>query len=338
MIKSKGLKQGDTISMVSLSAAHSYLFPKRIERAARFFRDRGYEVKFGKTLCLNQDTKSGTPQERAEDLHSQFLDDKVAAIISASGGLFCNELLEHLDYSMISKNPKIFCGYSDNTVISAAILKYSNLVSFYGPCVVPEFGEYPNPFQDTAENFFNAVNGRLGEVKNTQGQTEEFVDWFADDCVKRELRPSEPYEWISNGRTSGKLVGGCSLSLSQLAGTKYDFDYKDNLLFLEIPEGDIMGRGVSPARVDSFITDLQLSRRLERVSGLIVGRLFRQSEEDKNRIKDSFYAKTKNLGIPVLYGPAITHGEPKVTIPFGVQASLDSSKNEFRILEQGVVI
>ena len=166
--------------------------------------------------------------------------------------------------------------------------------------------------------------------------TDKFSDWFKQTKVSRPLRDTPDYQWIVPGKTRGKLIGGCMPSLKQLVGTEFDFDYNNALLFLDIPEGDILGKGLSPAKVDSLLSDLNLSRKLSKVNGVILGRLFRQQKEDEGKIKELFYERFKSYGIPVLYGANITHADPKTTIPLGTYATLDSRINKFELNEQGV--
>ena len=59
---------------------------------------------------------------------------KIKAIICATGGSSSNQLIEHLDFNLIKKNPKIFLGYSDITALLLPIYKknwYPNILWSY---------------------------------------------------------------------------------------------------------------------------------------------------------------------------------------------------------------
>jgi muramoyltetrapeptide carboxypeptidase len=336
VIKPHKLNREDCIALVSTSSALSALFPRRLERAVSFLTNQGYEIKLGKTVYLNRNGKAGTIEERISDLQEQFLDDKVKAIITTAGGLCCNELLPGIDYGLIKEHPKIFCGYSDNTLLSAAFATQSNLVTFYGPCAVTEFGEYPKPLNYTWTNFRRAVEGQLKLVRPASYGTDEFIDWFSPQEKERKLTPSKGLEWLHHGIASGSLIGGCLPSLNQLKGTPYNYDYTNSILFLDIPEGETLGKGLSPERVSMMLSDLYLTEIPNQIKGLVVGRLFRQSEEDKRRIIDAVYKKTIHQNIPVLYGVDITHSDPQLTVPIGVNTTIDSYNDAFKINEQGV--
>lgn len=337
MIKPEKLNRRDTIALISPSSSLATIFPRRLNRAVEFLKRNGYHVKLGKTVFLNKEGKAGTIEERVQDIHEQFRDSNVKAIVATAGGLYCNELLNSLDYSLVHNNPKIFCGYSDNTFLSAAFLSKADLISFYGPCALTEFGEYPKPFAYTWNNFKKALEGRIGKVIAAKAGTDEFVDWTLPIEKKRLLARKHGYMWLNKGNAVGKLIGGCLPSLTQLNGTEYDFNYQNAILFLEIPEGETLGKGISPEKIEIMLTNLELSGKFDNLEGLILGRLFRQSEESEKKIKDIFYNKFEPFNIPLLYGIDITHADPQVTIPIGVMVEMDSANNVFKVLEQGVV-
>ena len=70
---------------------------------------------------------------RVEDIHEAFLDPNVKMVITCLGGFNANQLLRYLDYDLIAKHPKIFCGYSDITALSNAIYARTGLVTYHGP-------------------------------------------------------------------------------------------------------------------------------------------------------------------------------------------------------------
>jgi muramoyltetrapeptide carboxypeptidase LdcA involved in peptidoglycan recycling len=65
---------------------------------------------------------------------------------------------------------------------------------------------------------------------------------------------------------------------------------------------------------------------------LIVGRPYRYSKEDKEKL-DLIIAKyTKDKTYPVLLDADIGHSDPMITIPLGAKVILDSEKNTFTII------
>lgn len=66
-------------------------------------------------------------------------------------------MIPYLDFKVIRDNPKIICGYSDVTSLHLAVLAYSGLRTFYGPAIMPSFGEWPDILEDTRNSFLEAV-------------------------------------------------------------------------------------------------------------------------------------------------------------------------------------
>lgn len=110
------------------------------------------------------------------------------------------ELLAHLDYGLIRANPKVFQGYSDLTVLHWALLQRSGLVSFYGPALLPELGEYPTVLPYTDRWLRAAWFGTAPlQFAAAVSWTDEFLDWDwqQDRTRPRDLRPSEGWVTIS---------------------------------------------------------------------------------------------------------------------------------------------
>ncbi len=142
-IKPKKLEKGDTIAIISPSSG--LYFPHRLDNAVSFLKSQGYNVKeFPCTRKVNG-WESAPAKERADDIMSAFLDDEVDAIMALTGGTTAIQTLKYLDFGKIEENPKIFSGYSDISILHYAFNTQADLTTFYGPCAITQFGEYPKP-------------------------------------------------------------------------------------------------------------------------------------------------------------------------------------------------
>ncbi|MBI2668950.1 LD-carboxypeptidase [Candidatus Woesearchaeota archaeon] len=339
MIKPKKLKKGDTIAIISPSSGLAKLFPHRIERAKIALERLGFKVKLFPTTSKFENGKAGIITERVKDIHDAFSDKSVKAIMCAIGGLSANELLEKLDYGLIKKNPKIFCGYSDITILHCAIQKKSNFVTFYGPCAMTQFGEYPEPLKYTVDFFLKAVanDKPVGIISSSEKWTDEVLDWGTKEDLKRprKLSPNLGHVWLKEGKAEGKIVGGCLYSLLQVKGTEYDLDYADKILFIEVPEGEDFTKGTPLSYVDSQLMDLRNAGVFDKIKGLIVGVSFGYKENEPDQFKEFIRNHTKEYNFPVLFNVNIGHADPIITMPLGVKANLDSTSNLFSIDESG---
>lgn len=135
----KRLKKGDCIGIISPSSGLAAIFPHRLEQGIEALMRMGFRVKLGKYASGITGYVSGSAQERADDFHAMFRDPEISAIVCMIGGNHSNQLLKHLDFELIRKNPKIFIGYSDITVLHYALHAQADLRTYYGPCVMTQF-------------------------------------------------------------------------------------------------------------------------------------------------------------------------------------------------------
>ena len=130
LIKPHRLNIEDTIGIVASSLPVLPPFRESYERGKKVIYDLGFKIKEGKTIGRIKWWMGGTPKEVAEDINNMFADKSVKAIMAQTGGYSAISVLEHLNYELISKNPKPFIGMSDMTVYHLAILTKTGMVGF----------------------------------------------------------------------------------------------------------------------------------------------------------------------------------------------------------------
>lgn len=340
LLKPKALKIGDTIGLVSPSAPLAGLVPHRTQKGIQELERLGFKVKVGKNALRVTGYTAGTPQERAEDINSFFADKKVKAIFSFIGGNHSNQILKYLDFNLIKKNPKIFLGYSDAIVLHFALYTKANLVTFYGPAVLTQFAENPKIIPYTEMYFKKALvtNKPIGKIRPSSQWTDEILDWFEEDLKRpRKMKKNKGWKWLRRGKAEGKILGGCITSMLHLRGTEYWPDFSNSILFWETPEsGDDFTKGEKVENIDSYLTDLELSGVFKNIKGMIVGRFFGYSEQQKKEVIKIIQKRAADYEFPILLNTDIGHSDPMITIPHGVQVRIDSSKNIFEVKENGV--
>ena len=339
LIVPERLRMGDTVGIVSPSSGLAELFPHRTEQGVRMLEKMGFHVVFASHACNRDGWVSSTPENRAQDFHEMFKLNEVRLIISAIGGNHANQILKYLDFELIKKNPKIFIGYSDITVLQYALASQANLRTYYGPCLVSEFGEYPFMLPYT-ESWFQKVLMHAhpaGMVKPPIEWTDEFLDWFNKEDINRprEMQKHYGYEWWRAGSASGPIWGGAIPSINHLAGTKYWVNSADSIFFIDIPEG-APGESMAQSDIDSYLADLDNLGVFANIAGLIIGRPYKYGEKETSILKTIIEQYTKKYTYPILYNAAIGHTAPIMTVPLGVHVFLDSSANTFEIKESGV--
>ena len=112
------IKPGGKIRIVSPAGkvAEKYVLP-----AVEWLTQQGYKVELGKHVFDTHFQFAGTDDERLEDLQTALDDPETAAIICSRGGYGTVRIIDKLDFSRFRKHPKWLVGFSDITILHAAI-------------------------------------------------------------------------------------------------------------------------------------------------------------------------------------------------------------------------
>ena len=246
MIKPEMLQRGDKIAIVSLSwgglgdekLIHKYYIAKE-----RLENEFGLEVVAMPNALKGSQFVYEHPEARAKDLMDAFKDETIKGIFCAIGGDDTVRLLPYIDYEVIKNNPKIFMGYSDTTV-NHLMMNKAGLVSFYGPSVMVEFGEYVKMFDYTRESVENILFNDCEnfEIKSSEFWSKDFVPWKEENIGigKSLLKEEHGYETLQgSGVVAGQLLGGCLDVFPMVIGTEIwptKSEWKDKILLLETSE------------------------------------------------------------------------------------------------------
>jgi muramoyltetrapeptide carboxypeptidase LdcA involved in peptidoglycan recycling len=72
------------------------------------------------------------------------------------------------------------------------------------------------------------------------------------------------------------------------------------------------------------------------ITGLILGRPYRHTEEQAAEWERTVLEITEGYDFPILAGVDVGHTDPMLTVPLDALCRLDSEKDEWSILERGV--
>jgi muramoyltetrapeptide carboxypeptidase LdcA involved in peptidoglycan recycling len=295
----------------------------------------GYPAVFGAHARNQHGYVSDSPANRASDLHELFLNPEAGAILAAIGGDHACHLLPLLDFGLIREHPKIFCGYSDITVLNIAFYVQSGLVTFNGPALLVEFAEFPEMDEYSRENWLNLVvrPEPAGQILPSAWWTEEMLEWGSQkDLTRPRIRqPSQGWTWLKDGTAEGVLIGGCIESLEHLRGTRFWPDWEEAIFFFETSE-----EKPSPARVDSILMDYENMGVFERLGGMLVGRPMYYNGAEKQELRQVLLERTAKYDFPILSDMDFGHTTPMLTLPIGVRARIDTPARRFEILEAAV--
>lgn len=337
----KALRRGDTIAFISPSGRLNSIFPARIARAKAYLEGAGFNVK--EIFNTPEPTEfEHKVKQRVDELHSAFLDPSIKAIVCTIGGLSANELLRHIDYNIIRSNPKIFCGYSDITLLHYAFFTQANLQTFYGPAAITSFGEFPEPLPFTSTHFLhtlqNSASVPLGPLPCSSEWTQQFLDWETGaDSAPRALQPNPGWKWVRPGSGTGRLTGGCLPSILQLRGTIYEPEYAGRILLLETPEWDKPNTATPVEFVRSNLADLVNAGIFEKIVGLVLGRPYAYDKGMNKEFEQTVLEQCGGTRFPILAGVDFGHTDPILTLPMNALINLDSEREFFNVLEPVVL-
>lgn len=298
------LHNGDAVALI---APGGPVTEKKIELAIANTKSFGLTPVLGKNVRAKHGHTAGTDAERLADLHEAFRNPSVKAIWCIRGGNGCNRLLPQLDYRLIRKNPKSLIGFSDITALSLGMYRKTGLISFHGP-----IGAWD--FTDIDRQHFQRILMEPSKGYTIRG-TEETEVWYG-------------------GKVSGKLIGGNLCLLAALAGTPYDVDYKNKIVFIE----DI---GEKPRKIDRMLTQLRQSNNLGKAAAIVLGQ-FRNCEakegDDSLTLLEVLKDRVMDFNVPVVYNFPFGHGKDLATFPVGLDVELDTNKMSIQLRQDATKV
>lgn len=292
MIQPPFLKSGD---MIGVMAPSSRIARADIETAKLFLESRGYDVFIHPQTYLHADDDpatqyAGTVQEKISALHDLAANADIKAVFFASGGQRAMHLLDHLDYKLIAKSPKIYMGFSDNTSLVNAISAKSGLVTYHGPT-----------FKRLLKNPQADFNLRL------LSGLEQSV-------------PLDGATTLKKGTAEGTLYGGNLATVRTLLDSDLP-GIDGGILFLE----EI---GEELSTIDRDLCGLKRRGILNRIGGLIFGQFSDLKDTGTPfgaRMDDIIAEHTAGLNIPIVANAPFGHGDDLYALPVGAKARLEGT-------------
>ena len=313
------LQPNDEIRVIAPARSIKLIGEETRKIAAERFAELGLKLTFGKhTAEENADMfLSDSVENRTADIMEAFADKNVKAIFTVIGGFNSNQILDDLDYDVIAKNPKIFCGFSDITAIANAIKEKGNMIVYYGPHY-SSFGMLKG-FEYTLENMVKMLmeEGVVDAVSSKEWSDDP---WYRDQ-QNRDMIPNEGWWLIHEGKAKGVIEGGNLGTYILLNGTEYRHKFaEDTILFLEdcVPVGAV--------DFDRMLQAFIHQPDFHHVKGLAIGRFQKGSEVTREQLEYVINTKKELKDLPVLANVDFGHTTPILTIPFGGRAELDGIK------------
>ena len=317
MIPNK-LKPGDEIRVIAPARSLSILNEQIKEIAGTRLSDLGFKVTFGKNVYENDDFNSSSIESRVADLHDAFADSNVKGILTVIGGFNSNQLFDYIDWELIAKNPKVFCGFSDITAMSNAIYAKSGLVAYSGPHY-SSFGQ--KLYFDYTLDYFKkcCMNDQPFGVVASEDWSDD--QWHRDQD-NRELIKNNGHWVINDGQAEGIIIGGNLCTFNLLQGTQYIPSLDGAILFAE---DDVIGNDADAAEFDRNLQALIHLPGFKGVKGIVIGRFQKGSAINDDLLRQIIKSKRELDHLPVIAGVDFGHSDPKITFPIGGTVIIDTN-------------
>ncbi len=310
-LKPPALRPGDTIMFVSPAGPAD---PRRVDKAARRFRDLGFQVVLPKTLYRATGYLAGSDDQRADELNRAIRDPHVTAVFPCRGGYGMTRILDRIDYRALRQHPKVIIGYSDITALHLAIARKSKVITFHSPMPQSSLWRDDGVFQFAASAFWRMVAAKSYAHRPPASMD---VPWPTDQPKPKRL---------VGGQATGRLIGGNLSLICAALGTPFAIETKGRILFLEDTDE-------APYRVDRMFSQLRLAGLLDAAAGVIVGTFDKTDTKEVDRIVREYCATLKG---PVITGFPVGHSPWNATLPIGCPVELDADRPRLRLLEAPV--
>lgn len=306
------LSAGDIIGITSPAG---YITQQEIQPAIRVLQRWGFNIRVGSTIGKRDFSFGGTDAERLQDLQAMLNDTGIKAILCARGGYGCARILDQLDLNTFSRHPKWVIGFSDITALLCHIHRHTGVATIHSKMC--------NSFPDSFEQADAIVQDTILSIRHAL-------------CGDKMQYTAPVHASNRTGSGSGLLVGGNLSMLQSIASTNSEIDTIGKILFLE-EVGEYL------YSLDRMMGNLQRSRKLDNLAGLIIGGFNRikpddPGEEFGRNLYEIVLDKVRDFKYPVCFDFPTGHQKNNYALKCGVMHRLDVGKERVSLGELQPVI
>ena len=284
-----------TIGIIALSGACE---KEKVLQAKEFLESKGFNVKLSKNIFDKSRYLAGSDEDKLSELKNFFEDKSIDIIMCARGGYGAIRLVENIDYDVIKRNPKIFCGFSDVTALLLMIYKKIGMITYHGPMATSDFAL------------------EASDLNHILLENETTYSWFCNAIKNSEISYSGNKIYKSGG-AEGILWGGNLATVVSLCGLDF-IPNQDFIFFTEDLNEPVY-------KIDKMFQQLiNIKEFKAHCKAIILGDFLDCGNEEW--LEEYWHELVGRLNIPVIGGFKITHNKDKITIPIGRLAKLEGLK------------
>ena len=292
------LRSGDKVRFVSPAST-----PDRddVLGAAAILQNWGLAVDFGEHAFAKLNYLAGTDEQRLSDFNLALRDPTIHAIFATCGGKGSYRIADQLDFAAARNDPKFVVGFSDISILHMALFRHGIGGGIHGAI---QGDERDGPSSPAAVSLKDLL--LLGDDVTLRGRANEATATLT-----------------TSGHAEGPLVGGNLDMVATAAG--WALPKLDGCILLLEAVNMFLGQ------VDRHLSMLGKAGHLAGVAGIALGQFTDFKTSGSLTILDLLREHLAPLGVPILGGLPLGHGDGAASLPLGYRTRLDADRAELTV-------
>ena len=303
MFYPKKIKKGDTIEIISPSNGISKKNIINLNKAIDYLEKCGFNVIEDSNVRNNKNGVSADKNIRALELNKAFKNNKSSLLLACTGGDYCINILDLVNFNIYKKNPKWIQGQSDITPILYYITTKFDIATMYSfNCKrVCKYDILP-------KNMISNNMDLLNHIEVTQKDYKKII--------KDEFKIKSAWECINEEKNvTGRIIGGCLENLKDIIGTKYDYTKKFIKKYSD--DGIIWYFDISDMSNEDILRTMwqfKNSNWFYQAKAILIGRLNNEISYTGINLQSALLDSLGDLNIPIIINTDIGHTNPVISI------------------------
>ena len=325
------LAPGDRIGVTAPSSGVAVALRPRLNFAVEHLRGRGYDVVLGS--CLGADSYVSAPAaDRAAELAAMLTDPSIRAVVPPWGGELAIDLLAHLPWDeLAAADPTWLVGYSDLSTLLLPLTVRTGIATLHGNNLMDTPYAVPAPLLPWLDIASLAPGSTFTQEAYPRHCSSGFDDWEADPFITRRRLDREGTWTRLDGRgevtVSGRLIGGCIETLSNLGGTSYG----DLAGFARLaPEGLLVYLEAAESTsydIGRRLHGMKLAGWFDHANGVLVGRTHAPDRPGLSQ-HEAVLDALGDLGLPIIADVECGHVAPQLPLVNGALGAVTYGRRE----------
>jgi len=271
-----------------------------LDPAIDILRSWGLEVVLGSFIFEEDNQFSGTIHQRTISFQKMLDDPSINAVLCARGGYGTVQLIDKIDFTILTENPKWIIGYSDITVLHSHLNKIG-LSSLHATMPI---------------NFISNSKKSLNSLKKSLFGHQNIIKF-------------QPHSKNQYGRVNAEIVGGNLSILYSLLGSNSDVDTDGKILFIEDLDEYLY-------HIDRMVISMKRNRKFVNLKAMIIGEMSHMNDNDipfGKTIEEIIIEHVKEYNFPLCFGFPCGHLDDNRSLRLGSKSVLEINENGCILLQ-----